>query len=55
MATCNPVYDERKIGSIGLPLPDTDVRLLAPGDQVLAVLRSGKEEDLRKLLLKPVK
>ena len=27
----------------------------APGDQVLAVLRSGKEEDLRKLLLKPVK
>lgn len=29
--------------------------VLAPGDQVLAVLRSGKEEDLRKLLLKPAK
>jgi Trk K+ transport system NAD-binding subunit len=24
---------------------------LAPGDQVLAVLRRGKEDDLRKLLL----
>jgi trk system potassium uptake protein len=28
---------------------------LAAGDQVLAVLRSGKEEDLRKLLLKPAR
>jgi Trk K+ transport system NAD-binding subunit len=32
--------------------PD-DANELAPGDQVLAVLRSGKEDDLRKLLLKP--
>jgi trk system potassium uptake protein TrkA len=31
--------------------PET-ANVLAPGDQVLAVLRSGKEEDLRKLLLK---
>src|SRR5215217_6409548 len=34
--------------------PD-NANVLAPGDQVLAVLRSGKEEDLRKLLLKPAK
>ena len=34
---CNPVYGERKIGSIGLPVSDTDVRLLAPDDSTRQV------------------
>jgi Trk K+ transport system NAD-binding subunit len=34
--------------------PET-ASVLAPGDQVLAVLRSGKEDELRKVLLKPAR
>ncbi|MGB5912098.1 MAG: AMP-binding protein [Promethearchaeia archaeon] len=28
LATANPMYGEKKIGTVGLPLPDTDIRLI---------------------------
>lgn len=41
--TSQPLYGEKRIGSIGLPLPDTEVRLVEPGtDQDVDVGEAGE-------------
>lgn len=45
VATVNPIRGQRKIGSIGLPLPDTDVRLVDPEGGVTEV-RVGEVGEL---------
>ncbi|HEX9987443.1 MAG TPA: long-chain fatty acid--CoA ligase [Chloroflexia bacterium] len=35
---CNPIYGERRVGSIGLPIPLTDARIVDPGSHQLMPL-----------------
>lgn len=42
---CNPLYGDVRIGSIGLPLPDVDCRIISLEDGV-TVLKPGEEGEL---------
>ncbi|MEW6096037.1 MAG: long-chain fatty acid--CoA ligase [bacterium] len=41
---CNPLYGKRKVGSIGLPLPDTDMKItdLETGEKILNIGQVGE-------------
>ena len=42
---CNPLYGEIRTGSIGLPLPDVDCRIISLEDEV-TILKPGEEGEL---------
>jgi len=44
LATANPMYGEKKIGSVGLPLPDTDIKLIdtESGEEIKEIGQPGE-------------
>jgi long-chain acyl-CoA synthetase len=46
VATCNPLAGTRKVGSIGVPVPDTDIKLVDKDDGVTEVKRGEPGEIL---------
>ncbi|MHA2429961.1 MAG: AMP-binding protein [Promethearchaeota archaeon] len=44
LATANPMYGEKKIGSVGLPLPDTDIKLIdtESGEKIKEIGQPGE-------------
>lgn len=44
LATVNPMFGEKKIGSVGLPFPDTDIKLIDPetGEEIQGIGKAGE-------------
>ncbi len=44
LATANPMYGEKKIGTVGLPLPDTDIKLIdtESGEEIKEIGQPGE-------------
>lgn len=45
VATCNPLYGKRKVGSVGIPVSDTEVKIVLTEDETQEV-EQGKEGHL---------